>query len=427
MDTFSKCRHSTITAMNRHVLIAGGGIAGMAAGFATARGGWHATVFERAAEFSEVGAGVQLGPNVTRILQAWGLGDALQQVAAFPSGLHARSWATGEVLATLPVKEAETTYGAPYVTMHRADLHGLLLQAALREGVQVRSDAVVQRVSQSADAVVLDVMQQGQLQAHSAAAAVAADGVWSPIRQQWLGDGLPAFTGHIAYRALVAQADLPVSLRSQDISVWMGPLAHVVSYPVRGGEFLNVVCLAEGRWLSSDADPLPTLQTWNAQKPQSQTRAELNHALRGACAQLTDLISACGDWRLWPLCARSAMQGAHEHAQDRLVLVGDAAHPMLPYLAQGAGMAIEDARVLATHLNEVSVGDVPKALEQFALARWQRNARVQARAARNGQIFHASGLMRVGRDMGLRLMGGRLMDMPWLYGYRAEAETVAGI
>jgi salicylate hydroxylase len=121
------------------------------------------------------------------------------------------------------------------------------------------------------------------------------------------------------------------------------------------------------------------------------------------------------------------MQGAHEHAQDRLVLVGDAAHPMLPYLAQGAGMAIEDARVLATHLTEVSVRDVPKALEQFALARWQRNARVQARAARNGQIFHASGLMRVGRDMGLRLMGGRLMDMPWLYGYRAETETVAGI
>ena len=139
--------------MNRNVLIAGGGIAGMAAGFAAARAGWQTTVFERAAEFSEVGAGVQLGPNVTRILQAWGLGDAWKHGAAFRSGLHARSMTTGEVLATLPLKDAVATYGAPYVTLHRADLHGLLLQAASRAGVQTHSDAVVQRVHQTPETV----------------------------------------------------------------------------------------------------------------------------------------------------------------------------------------------------------------------------------------------------------------------------------
>ena len=404
--------------MNRNVLIAGGGIAGMAAGFAAARAGWCATVLERAVEFSEVGAGVQLGPNVTRILSAWGLGDALAQVAAFPGGLHARSMTTGEVLATLPVKDAATIYGAPYVTIHRADLHGLLLQAAEREGVQVHSDALVQRVNQMPDAVSLEVMQHGQLQQHHAAMAVTADGVWSPLRQQLLGDGLASFTGHIAYRALVAQADLPKHLRSQDVSVWMGVQAHLVSYPVRAGEYLNVVCLAEGRLLDDDANNLQALQTWNAQKSEAQTLAELHHALRGACQPLTDLMSACSDWRLWPLCGRPAMQGAHQHVQGRVALVGDAAHPMLPYLAQGAGMAIEDAYELAAQLLGATPAHVPERLQQFAHVRWQRNARVQARAVRNGKIFHATGAMRMGRDAGLRLMGPRLMDVPWLYGYR---------
>jgi salicylate hydroxylase len=403
--------------MNRNVLIAGGGIAGMAAGFAAARAGWHAMAFERAPEFSEVGAGVQLGPNVTRILQDWGLGDALRQVAAFPSGLHARSLGTGEVLATLPVKDALQTYGAPYVTLHRADLHGLLLQAASREGVQVHSDALVQRVSQAANGVALEVLQREQLQQHTAAVVVAADGVWSPLRQQLLGDGLPTFTGHIAYRALVAQADLPAHLRSQDVSVWMGAQAHVVSYPVRGGDYLNVVCLAQGRLLDDDANSLQALQTWNAQKSEAQTLAELQHALRGACAPLIDLMHACSDWRLWPLCGRPAMRGAHEHVQGRAVLVGDAPHPMLPYLAQGAGMAIEDGAELGAQLAGATNTDAPQRLQAFAQARWQRNARVQARAVRNGQIFHATGPVRLGRDMGLRLMGARLMDVPWLYGY----------
>jgi salicylate hydroxylase len=404
--------------MNRNVLIAGGGIAGMAAGFAAARAGWQATVFERAAEFSEVGAGVQLGPNVTRILQAWGLDDALKHVAAFPSGLHARSMTTGEVLATLQLNDAVAIYGAPYVTLHRADLHGLLLQAASREGVQTHSDAVVQRVHQTPEAVTLDVSEQGVLQHYTVPVMVAADGVWSPLRQQLLGDGLPHFTGHIAYRALVAQAELPVHLRSQDVSVWMGEHAHVVSYPVRGGEYLNVVCLAEGQLLDDDANHLQVLQTWNAQKSEAQTLAELHHALRGASASLKDLIAACSNWRLWPLCGRPAMQGAHQHVQGRVALVGDAAHPMLPYLAQGAGMAIEDAAVLGVQLAGAVNTDVPQRLQAFAQARWQRNARVQARAVRNGEIFHATGPKRVGRDMGLRWMGARLMDVPWLYGYR---------
>ena len=405
--------------MTKSVLIAGGGIAGIAVGLATARAGWQSTVFERSPEFSEVGAGVQLGPNVTRILQAWGLGESLQQLAAFPTVLQARSMKTGEVLATLPVKDAVQTYGAPYVTIHRADLHGLLLKAAVTQGVCVHSDAQVQRASSMPEAAVFEVLAHGQSQQHTAACAVAAEGVWSSLRQQLLGDGLPHFTGHIAYRALVAQADLPAHLRSQDVSVWMGAHAHVVSYPVRGGDYLNVVCLAEGRLRDADANNLQALQAWNSQKSQAQTLTELHHALRGACAALTDLMAACQAWRLWPLCGRPSMRGAYEHVQGRVVLVGDAAHPMLPYLAQGAGMAIEDAAVLARQLGQGEA--IPSALQAFAAQRWQRNAQVQRGAVRNGQVFHARGPMRWGRDVGLRLAAPMLMDQPWLYGHHVLA------
>ena len=406
--------------MTKSLLIAGGGIAGMATGLAAARANWQASVFERTAEFSEVGAGVQLGPNVTRTLQKWGLSDALRDVASFPLGLHARNLRTGEVLATLPVGDAVVKYGAPYITIHRADLHDLLTQAALQHGVQVHKDATVTCVHQSHDVAWFEVMQHGQLEEHSTALAVAADGVWSPLRLQLLGDGMPSFTGHIAYRALVEQSQLPLHLRSQDVSVWMGSKAHVVSYPVRGGDYLNVVCLAEGRLLDEDASNLQTLQAWNAQKSEAQTLVELRHALHGACSSLVDLIGACRDWRLWPLCGRPAMKGVHEHAQGRLALVGDAAHPMLPYLAQGAGMAIEDAFELGMGLMHASAVNVPQCLQSFAQARWQRNAQVQLRAVRNGQIFHAIGPMRLARDLALRLMGEKLMDVPWLYGYQPD-------
>lgn len=406
--------------MTKMALIAGGGIAGMAVGIAAARTGWQAQILERAPEFSEVGAGVQLGPNVTRILQAWGLAERLNQVAAFPSVLHACSMTTGEVLATLPVKESVQIYDAPYVTIHRADLHDILLQAASAQGVSVQTDAQVQRVSQTPEAAVFDVLSQGESQQHAAALAVAADGVWSPLRQQLLDDGSANFTGHIAYRALVAQTDLPAHLRSQEVSVWMGAHAHVVSYPVRGGDYLNVVCLTEGQLLETDVHNLQALQTWNAEKSEAQTLAELQHALRDACSALTDLVAACQSWRLWPLCGRPAMRGKHEHAQGRVALVGDAAHPMLPYLAQGAGMAIEDAAELGAQLAHSTAADVPQRLQQFAQARWQRNARVQYRAVRNGQIFHATGPMQWGRDLSLRLLGSRLMDVPWLYGYQGN-------
>jgi salicylate hydroxylase len=400
--------------MSHKILIAGGGIAGMASALALARTGWQAQVYERAKVFSEVGAGVQLGPNVTRILQAWGLDHALKQVAAFPTQLQARSTAHGEVLATLALgADMQRRYGAPYVTLHRADLHQMLYGAALAAGVQVHSGAVVTAMQNTASHVQVQVTQAELETSHLADAAVVADGVWSQLRQQLWADGSVQPTGHLAYRTLLRQADLPAHLRSQDVTVWMGPDAHVVHYPVRGGEWLNLVVLTEGQMPGVTAEDL---QSWNAQQTPAQTEHDLQAALHGACAQLQDLIGAVRQWRAWPLCGRTPMQGGHQHALGRVAVLGDAAHPMLPYLAQGAGMALEDAAVLAQQLS-IAV-NVPEGLQAFAAQRWQRNAHVQHGAIRNGQVFHARGLLRLGRDMGLRLAGPMFMDQPWLYGAR---------
>ena len=407
-----------MTPMTEKVLIAGGGIGGLASGLSLARAGAMVRVLERAPALTEVGAGVQLGPNVTRMLSVWGLSSALESVAAFPANLQARSALSGEVLATLSLRDMTARYGSPYMTVHRADLQTVLLQAAQALGVVVQCDAQVLAVQNLGDGVAIALTDQGCERTEHGDALVVADGVWSVLRQQLLGDGAPRMTGHLAYRALVAQSDLPVHLRTQDVTVWMGPRVHVVQYPVRGGEWLNVVCLTEGQL---EGVAWQELQGWNLRKTAADTRADLQAAFTGACSSLHALVDACGEWRLWPLCDRAPMRGPHEHVQGRAVLVGDAAHPMRPYLAQGAGMAIEDAAALGHQWTARVDRDVPVRLNAFAQARWQRNAQVQARAIRNGDVFHATGPVQWARDAGLRMLGARLMDVPWLYGYRQGA------
>jgi salicylate hydroxylase len=389
--------------MLEKVLIVGGGIAGLASGLALARARAEVRVLERAPELTEVGAGVQLGPNVTRILNAWGLSPAIEKVAAYPVSLKARSATSGDVLASLPLSDMATRYGSPYITIHRADLQNVLLNKVQALGVDVRCSSPVQKLP-------TDLHE-------NANALIIADGVWSNLRQQLLGDGPPRITGHLAYRALLSQADLPAHLRTQDVSVWMGPKVHVVQYPVRGGEWLNVVCLTEGQL---EGVTLQDLQGWNLSKTSQDTRDDLQGALKNTCPHLQALVEACSNWRLWPLCDRPPMQSAAQHAQGQIALVGDAAHPMRPYLAQGAGMAIEDAAELAHQWTALADQDVGQRFAAFAHARWQRNARVQARAIRNGEIFHATGPMQWARDVGLRTLGEKLMDMPWLYGYERQ-------
>lgn len=385
-------------------LIAGGGIGGMAAALACARAGWSVRLFESAPAFSEVGAGIQLGPNVVKVLAGWGLADALSAVAAFPQQLQVRSAVSGEALGCMRLGAAMVQrYDHPYATVHRADLHAILLQAVQQFDVKLKLNHPLSRFTQTADAVTVQTRDDPPVEGD---VLIGADGLWSPVRQWLLGDGPPRVTGHLAYRALVRQTDLPQALRSSQVTVWLGPQLHLVQYPVRGGEWLNVVGIVHGQF-DDDADH------WD----HATDGAGLRTALAGACSPLQDLVQAIQGWRLWVLCDRPPLQGAYQHALGRVALLGDAAHPMLPYLAQGAGMAIEDASALGRVLQQAldPALDVPTMLSRYAHQRWQRNARVQARAIRNGQIFHADGLLRWGRDTALKLLGERLLDMPWLY------------
>ncbi len=389
--------------MMNQLLIAGGGIGGLAAALAGARAGWQVRLWERAQTVSEVGAGIQMGPNVTRILHSWGLTPALNAVAAFPDRLQVRSALSGRTLGVLPLgARTVQRYGAPYATIHRADLQQMLLQAVHQHGaVDVFLGRNLQRFSDDETlGVTLNDQRGKQMQGE---VLVGADGLWSQVRQQLLGDAAPQPTGHLAYRALVPQSSLTAALRSQQVTIWLGPQLHVVAYPVCGGNALNVAAFVQGQVPAG-------LDAWDNET----SAAELRTALSGTHAELQDLLQAVPDWRLWVMNARAPMRSADEMAQGRVALLGDAAHPMSPYLAQGAGMAIEDAAALAQVLNMDAI-EVSLRLRRYALSRWQRCARVQSRAARNGLIFHAQGPLRWGRDVSLRLLGERLLDLPWLY------------
>ena len=407
--------------MTRQALIAGGGIGGLAAALSTSRAGWGVSLYERAQVFSEVGAGVQLGPNVVKVLHGWGLQDTLARVAAFPDRLQVRNAVSGRELGVLRLGgPMQKRYGAPYVTLHRADLHDVLLQAVQAQGnVRLNLNCAVAGYADSGREVTL----QAPLLKVGGDVLIGADGLWSRVRQQMLNDAAPRVTGHLAYRAMLPQTSLPTRLRSQQVMVWLGPKLHVVHYPVRGGEWLNVVVIVQGK-VADD------LQSWD----HNANGADLKDAIQPTTTLLRDLIEAVTDggnqsgpaWRLWPLCDRPPMSGAHQHAKGRVVLLGDAAHPMRPYLAQGAGMAIEDAVELgaALALGLDPAFDVPAMLQRYAQNRWQRNARVQARALRNGQIFHAQGPLCWARDASMKLLGDKVMDLPWLYGHIPKASKL---
>nr|WP_205964636.1 FAD-dependent monooxygenase [Ramlibacter agri] len=387
------------------MLIAGGGIGGLAAALAARRAGWEARLFEQAAAFSEVGAGIQLGPNVTRILRAWGLLDGpLAQQVWQPPRLRVRDAVGGGELAAMELADFEARYGAPYLTVHRADLHAALLERAQQSGVRLHAGRKVLGASSAEGCVRLRAEGGPEVEGDALA---AADGLWSPIRAVVCGDAPPERTGHLAYRGLAHRAGLPAELRGPEVSVWLAPRMHLVAYPVRGGDWLNVVCVVEGEVVGDPRD-------WN----HAAVAAELHAATGAISSAARALLQAVPQWRLWALHDRAPVAGDEALARGRIALLGDAAHPMRPYLAQGAGMAIEDACELEKLLGvaDERVLDVPTLLRRYALNRWERVARVQQASRRNGAIFHAAGPLRWGRNLALRARGAALMDQPWLYG-----------
>ena len=389
------------------MIIVGGGIGGLAAALACGQAGARPQVLERAATFSEVGAGIQMGPNVTRTLHAWGLAEDLKEIGFVPRKLDAKDTQTGQIIGTLRLGQRSLdTYGAPYFTVHRADLHRVFLKKIMSSGqAELRLDSEVQGLQQNADGIQISGtnLPASLTEFSKSAAMVGADGLWSKTRQFVVPPTAPRVTGLLAYRALVPMQSVPEKLRLQDVNVWVGPRVHAVLYPVKCGEYLNLVVVVQG-------PPPASLDDWD----HAGNKQDLEAAMGPIHADLRNMLAAVPAWRLWPLCDRPPIKGPHEMAKGRIALLGDAAHPMRPFLAQGAGMAIEDAAELARSWARADL-QVEDRLQMYAQARWARNAQVQQRSIRNGQIFHLQGPLRWGRNAAMKLMGEPLMDVPWLY------------
>ncbi len=444
------------------VAVSGAGIGGLGVALSLAHGGVQSVVFERQHDWSEVGAGVQLGPNATRRLKAWGLEAALERCASWPKSVEVFDGVGAELLATLPLGEqCQTRYGAPYATLLRADLQTMLRKRVDQLGfTDVRLGekllhASVHGADRLTDGDLLHLPQdqgiefdiQAQLfggdsgagganetselnahrQSHSAQVLVGADGVFSRLRQTHFQKAPLQYTGHLAYRALIPWSDLPVSMRSSSVRLFLAPGLHWVQYPVNTGESLNVVVLLEvapsqgvkgvedlsqqRRFLSN-----PWNEKTSASFDQHQDLQSLLLALQRAHGQLRDVAGLVNTWTVWPLFAAPPLRSAEDMARGGLALLGDAAHPMLPYLAQGAGMSIEDAQVFSMCWGESRLS-VSERLRRYAELRWQRCAKVQRQAMSNANVFHLGQPLRFMRNMAMRTLGARLLDMPWLYSH----------
>jgi salicylate hydroxylase len=389
--------------MTAHFLISGAGIGGLGAALALARMGGDlgvkVTVLEQAEAFSEIGAGIQISPNAYQVLASWGLGDELKKAANFPEKLQVRSAASHKLLGQLTLgKAAQTRYGYPFATIRRADLHTLLLNAVRQQP----------NVELHANAKVSDIVEQNQQVTVATASGknftadllIGADGLWSRVRQHVLGDAEPRSTGHTAWRALLPMADVHSELQQDQVTAWLAPDSHTIAYPVQQGKSLNLVYCAENR-----------------DKIDLQPAYLLPKVLSKVLQSVFQVATEKNAWTRWDLFDRPPLTSSAEMfnpAHPRIALLGDATHPMLPYLAQGAGMALEDAQVVAICISK-NIENIPTALQKYANTRWQRNAKVQMHAKRNGDIFHAKPPVSWTRDLAMLLLGEKLLDSPWLY------------
>ena len=398
--------------MTAHFLIAGAGIGGLGAALALGQMGLHVTVLEQSDVFSEVGAGLQISPNAYKVLSDWGLADRLQQTANFPQVLQVRDGLTDKLLGQLTQgATAQARYGYPFATLHRADLHSLLLQAVRQlPNVSLHGSAKISEIIESDQQVTVKI-EAGE--SFTADALIGADGLWSRVRQHVINDAAPKSTGHTAWRAMLPMSSVPADFQQDKVTAWLAPDSHTIAYSVQQGKMLNVVFCVEN---SAENKGKNELQP--AYLLPKQLSKVLHNTLHKSLQKTFQIATETNAWTRWDLFDRpplTASAGMFNPAHPRIALLGDAAHPMLPYLAQGAAMALEDAQALAMSVQN-SGENLPAAFQHYAQSRWQRNAAVQTKAARNGQIFHAKPPISWARNAAMGLLGEKLLDMPWLYG-----------
>jgi len=397
---------------SRTVIVAGAGIGGLTAALALAKNGFRVTILEQATELLETGAGIQLSPNAARVLVSLSLADSIERVAVTPKALLIRS-SDGGNLAHMPLGASlSERYGAPYWVVHRGDL-----QAVLRDAVQANPDIALKLGTSVEDFVihghgVTAACRHGMDCAdETGIALIAADGLWSRLRRK-LGHGsTPEFGRHMAWRALVPADKAAPILRGANVNLWLGPGGHLVHYPVSAGRFINIVTI-----FADESDALRgggNDRSWSEPGGREEL---LGHFAGGSwCDEAWTVLALPNRWQKWALYDLPPLR---RWGDGPVTMLGDAAHASLPFLAQGAAMAIEDAAVLADSLARGP--DPATAMRGYERARRARTARVQRAARSNGHIYHLDGPQAWARNMVLRWSSTDRMlgRYEWLYNWR---------
>jgi 2-polyprenyl-6-methoxyphenol hydroxylase-like FAD-dependent oxidoreductase len=392
------------------ILIVGGGIGGLSAALALSRKGIPVQVLEQAPEFMEIGAGIQLGPNVFRMFEVLGLTQQMFHWCAFPEGLEFRDSITAETIVDMKIDQRfHDKYRAPYGVIHRADMLNVILDACKKSNlIKLATSQKVIAIDDTGSGVTVQT-EAGQT--YKGAALIGCDGLWSTVREKIVGDGKPVVSGHIAYRAVLPTSEWPAEYRLPKMIVWCGEKTHLVHYPLRRGELFNLVVVFHSDRYEEGWDTYGDPE-------------ELKSRFADKCEPVRTLLQKVNAWKMWVLCDRPAIKN---WTKGRITLLGDAAHPMLQYLAQGGNTAMEDAVCLANQI-EAMPGDHEAAFKKYQELRYLRTARVQLMARVFGEIYHASGVNRELRNKVLREwteQGG--VDMSWLYGHQPELPRVDNV
>jgi salicylate hydroxylase len=398
-------------AASRTVFVAGAGIGGLTAALALAAQGFRVVILEKTERLEQAGAGLQLSPNASRVLIELGLQERLAACAVTPDAISLMTARSGGEVVRMPLGEAASARaGAPYWVMHRADL-----QAALQAHVNDNPDIELRLGCQFEDVVGhakgLTVVQRSGMTRRQevALALVGADGIWSAVRHHLFPEVQPQFSGLIAWRGTLDAKQLPREHTSRRVQLWMGPHLHLVAYPISGARQINVVAVVPGTW---------NRPGWSAPGDVTEIKNAFASSRWPGTARM--MIGAVDEWRKWALFT---LPEGGEWTDGPIALLGDAAHAMLPFAAQGAGMAIEDAAVLAKCLSVSGedVAGIPAALKRYARLRRARVARVQRAARTAGRIYHLSGPMAYARDLVIKTMGAKRMlaRQDWIYDWRA--------
>jgi salicylate hydroxylase len=381
-------------------LISGGGIGGLVTAYALARQGFPVRVFEQSPEFREVGAGIQLGPNIFRVLEKIGLKEAVLADAHRPPAQEMRDALTGKLITRIPLgAEFDARFEQPYAVSHRADILATFLAACQSSNlITLETSRRVDRFEQD-DKGVTVTLENGERA--EGRALIGCDGMWSNVRERIVGDGKPRVSGHIAYRAVLKREEVPDDLWRPDVVLWAGPRTHFVHYPLRRGELYNLVAVFHSDHYE---------EGWNAEG----SKEVMWQHFKKEVPQVLRMLERIETWRMWVLCDREPIKN---WSHGRVTLLGDAAHPMLQYLAQGACMATEDAVVLAERV-KASPDDIPAAFEAYQQERYLRTGRTQVMARIYGEFYHARGVTAELRDIAV---SGRTPEqsydgIAWLYG-----------